>query len=189
MYVALWLYSFASKKQTEALFPHFLFLQQRPKKVIKWTKKKTFNCTYSWGFSDKYSSEAIGHATAERKKDENEVNEIVDIKCIVVYKLWYWSDMWRVLYLKSVFSIVNFTFSSVSSVIFTLGWFAYGILSWFYRFYYKSCFCSSKKSNMATRLTEQTYGMKRMGSGNQNCDWLILKEEMIWLVHLNWKPV
>ncbi len=33
---------------------------------------------------------------------------------------------------KSVFSMTNFTFSSVNSVIFTVGWLAYGIVGAWY---------------------------------------------------------
>ena len=96
-------------------------------------------------------------------------------------KLRKWSVMRRASYLKSVFSIVNFTFSSVSSVIFTLGWFAYGILPWNGLSRLTSTFLKHQKSNMAIYLTEQTCGntctIKRSGSGSQSF------RKVLWLAN------
>jgi len=55
------------------LFPRFevpvqQLLKSQTEKVINQEEKKKIKCTYSWSFSDKYSSEAIGHAESERKK-------------------------------------------------------------------------------------------------------------------------
>jgi hypothetical protein len=38
-------------------------------------------------------------------------------------------DVWLYTYAKSVFSMINFSFSSDNSVIFTVGWLAYGMFS------------------------------------------------------------